>query len=69
MEWSEEYCGVQHLGEYSIRRMWVTVERFGTKARLLEWFPGCGFSPRETLYESVEVAKTAGEIIMKQWYN
>ena len=64
MNWTKEYCGVQHLGECSLRKVWVTVERHSKVATLLRWFPGCKFSPTETDYPTVEIAKRAGEAIM-----
>lgn len=62
--WTREYCGIQHLGEFSLRQTWITVERHSTWAILLEWFPGCAFSPKETRHSTVEAAKQVGESIM-----
>ena len=62
--WSNEYCGLSHLGEYSNRKLWVTVERFGDCARLLKWFPGCKFSPEKSWYKTINDAKQAGELVM-----
>uniref|UniRef100_A0A6H1ZSS4 Uncharacterized protein n=1 Tax=viral metagenome TaxID=1070528 RepID=A0A6H1ZSS4_9ZZZZ len=66
MEWTREYCNIQHcpLGRYDNGATWVTVQRFETGAELREWFPGCGLSPDITWYESVDAAKTAGEMLV-----
>ncbi len=66
MGWTKEYCDLSHLmkGAYNNRELWVTVRRFDDCAKLLEWFPGCVYSPKETWYNSVDEAKRAGEKIM-----
>lgn len=59
--WSRPYCGVSHRGQFGIRNWWVTVRDHGTFAILLCWFPGCGFSPHETLHGSATEARAAGD--------
>ncbi len=66
MEWTKEYCGVYHLGTFSPQETWLTVVRHNNSATLLEWYPGCKFSPKETPYNSVEDAMRAGESILAQ---
>ncbi len=51
------------FGAFSLGKTWLTVERHKNGATLLEWFPGCKFSPKETLYNSVEDAKQAGTLL------
>ncbi|MDY6910761.1 MAG: hypothetical protein SVM79_00140 [Chloroflexota bacterium] len=64
MKWTKEHCGLSHLGEFSICKLWVTVERFDDCAKLLKWFPGCQFSPEESWHKTVDDAKKAGEVAM-----
>lgn len=65
MEWTKEFYGVSHLGEYSTKKLWVSVNRHSDGcATLAKHFPGCGFFPDESHHESVEDAKMAGEIAM-----
>jgi hypothetical protein len=64
--WTEEYCGHQSLGKFSLDTTWVSVERHSNFAILNEWFPGCAFHPTETTHPTVEAAKLAGEKIMKE---
>lgn len=61
MHWTKPHYGVQHGGTYSPARHWVTVEDYGTFARLARWFPGCGFSPMESTHDNAEDARQAGE--------
>ena len=65
MEWTKEYCGVQHLGKPNQGKTWFTVERHKTFADLSEWYPGCGFHPIDTTYGTVEEAKQAAEARMQ----
>ncbi len=67
MEWTKEYYGITHLGEFNLRKMRVSVERLGNRAILQKWFPGCGFRPKEIPFQSFEKAKKAGEKVMKNW--
>ena len=65
MEWTKEYYGLSHLGEFSTKKLWVTVTRYSNgRATLSKWFPGCQFSPEETTFKNVEEAKRQGEIAM-----
>ena len=61
MEWSKEYYGLSHLGSFSIHTTWYTVQRINDIALLKTWYPGCKFSPQETIFDSVEEAKTHAE--------
>lgn len=65
LTWSKEYCNLQHLGPFSTKQTWVTVERFPYHAILRVWFPGCQFSPDEYRYDTVEKAKADGEKMMR----
>lgn len=60
MQWSKKYYGLSHLGKFDLKNTWVNEN----SAKLLVWFPGCGFSPKEYSFDSVEEAKRKGEKIM-----
>lgn len=60
-KWTKPFHGVQHLGSGKPSDYWITVEDRNTFAKLLRWFPGCGFSPQESIHDSVAKAKAAGE--------
>lgn len=62
MNWTTPYCGVTHL-ESSDKRYRATVRDHKSFATLAMWVPGCGFSPEERQFDSVDVAKLEGE----QW--
>jgi len=67
MEWSKEYCMISHLGEFSIQKLWVTVERFNDgSADLKKWYPGCQFTPTIEHFSTVKLAKLAGEALLNQ---
>jgi hypothetical protein len=66
MEWTKEAFGISYLGEFNLEKTRVSIERIGSKAILREWYPGCQFSPKETLCKSFESAKRLGESIMKE---
>lgn len=55
--WTKPYYGVQHIGQFSQRTPWGTVEDYGTFANALCWFPGCQFSPTQTQHETAEAAR------------
>lgn len=59
--WTKPYYGVQHLGEFSLQKPWVTVCDYSTFALLHCHFPGCGFSPVEKRFKSAQDARIAGE--------
>ena len=63
-KWSREYYGISHLGKFSLKSLWVTVERVGNAAKLVEWYPGCQFHPKETWHRLVADAKKVGEAKM-----
>jgi len=65
MNWTSEHHGVSHLGEYGLKKTWVTVEDYDSFAILSENYPGCGFIPKQKTYPDVAAAKRAGEIIME----
>lgn len=56
-QWSKPYYGLQHIGQFSIRTPWGTVEDCGTSAKALCWFPGCQFSPIETRHKTAAEAR------------
>lgn len=60
-EWTKPFHGVQHLGDPSKGKSWVTVNDYGTFAELLCWFPGCQFGPLQSQHDSAEAARAEGE--------
>ena len=66
MRWTPERHGMQYRGVVDNKKTRVSVRRTGEKAILLAWYPGCGFSPKETTHASVEEAKEHGDSIMEK---
>lgn len=64
-EWSKGFYGVSHYGKASVKNYWSTINVYDDFVILLKWFPGCGFSPIEEMYQTIEDAKCFGE----KWVN
>lgn len=58
--WSEIYCGITHYGSCDDYRR-SSINIFNTKAQLVRWWRGCGFSPDTEWFDSLDEAKAAGE--------
>ena len=61
-KWTKPYYGVSHMTPEG-KKSRVSVADFVSFAILTCWYPGCGFSPRESRHDTAQQAKTAGE----QW--
>lgn len=59
--WTKPYYGVTHCGALGDRRS-ATVSDYGSFAVLSEIWHGCGFSPNQRQFDTVEEAKEAGEL-------
>jgi len=64
--WSDPNHGVSHYGDH--KKYWSTVCDYGSFVELRKWFPGCGFSPIEETFDTLESAKKAGELWARQRY-
>lgn len=66
-QWSPLQFGMQHFpaGPIAGERFRATATDFGTCAEVLCWFPGCGFSPKSFMFESMAQAKAAGEAYVR----
>ncbi len=65
--WTKEFYGVQHLGEYGSGKHWFTVAKYGEWGELSHHFPGCGFSPKKSTHDSVDIAKQEAERLYKEY--
>lgn len=66
-QWTKEYWGISHLGEFSLTVGWVTVRSFPDGSAILARHRPPHISHlHETNYPSVAEAKSAGEAIMKE---
>lgn len=62
--WTEPNYGLSHIGNTD--KYWATVMDYGSFVELHKWFPGCGFSPLEETFKTLEAAKLAGEAWVQQ---
>ena len=62
MNWTDEYCGLSHLGKPNTEgRTWYTIEFHDSFTTLLTWYPGCKFKPLEQAFPTVAEAKKKAE--------
>ncbi|TAN03180.1 MAG: hypothetical protein EPN36_14375 [Rhodanobacteraceae bacterium] len=63
-QWTRPYYGIQHYPSGSISdHPWRVTLHIGVGFATLDcWYPGCGFSPTEYTFDSVETARREGEL-------
>ncbi len=60
--WTTPYLGYQHLLEQPTSNgRWATVDDRGSYVELSGWYKGCGFSPYDATFDTIEEARAAGE--------
>lgn len=59
--WTTPFYGVSHLGTFGNGSYWATIEDHETFVSLRRWFPGCGFEPHRSDYDTIQEAKRIGE--------